>query len=76
MTYTKEQITKRKFDVVIIGAGGSGMRASLQLARAGLRHLWMDATHEVGLAFGRNSALVVIVLSTVVAFALGFKLFF
>jgi succinate dehydrogenase / fumarate reductase flavoprotein subunit len=26
----------RKFDVVIVGAGGSGMRASLQLARAGL----------------------------------------
>jgi len=43
---------------------------------AGLRHLWMDATHEVGLAFGRTSALVVIVLGTVVAFALGFKLFF
>lgn len=34
--YTKDQITTRKFDVVIIGAGGSGMRASLQLARAGL----------------------------------------
>ena len=33
MTYP---ISKRKFDVVIIGAGGSGMRASLQLARAGL----------------------------------------
>ena len=33
MTYS---VTKRKFDVVIIGAGGSGMRASLQLARAGL----------------------------------------
>src|SRR6201997_874926 len=29
-------ISKRKFDVVIVGAGGSGMRASLQLARAGL----------------------------------------
>ena len=43
---------------------------------AGLRHLWMDATHEVGMAFGRTSALVVIVLSTVVALALGFKLFF
>ena len=28
--------SKRKFDVVIVGAGGSGMRASLQLARAGL----------------------------------------
>jgi succinate dehydrogenase / fumarate reductase, flavoprotein subunit len=26
----------RKFDVVIVGAGGSGMRASLQLAQAGL----------------------------------------
>ncbi|CAN7271612.1 succinate dehydrogenase flavoprotein subunit [Rhizobacter sp. LjRoot28] len=29
-------VTKRKFDVVIVGAGGSGMRASLQLAQAGL----------------------------------------
>ena len=29
-------LTRRKFDVVIIGAGGSGMRASLQLALAGL----------------------------------------
>jgi succinate dehydrogenase / fumarate reductase, flavoprotein subunit len=29
-------VTKRKFDVVIVGAGGSGMRASLQLSRAGL----------------------------------------
>jgi succinate dehydrogenase / fumarate reductase, flavoprotein subunit len=36
MTYTSSNITKRKFDVVIVGAGGSGMRASLQLARAGL----------------------------------------
>ncbi len=30
------KIPARKFDVVIVGAGGSGMRASLQLARAGL----------------------------------------
>ena len=29
-------LPRRKFDVVIIGAGGSGMRASLQLALAGL----------------------------------------
>ena len=36
MTYTKDKVTVRKFDVVIVGAGGSGMRASLQLARAGL----------------------------------------
>jgi succinate dehydrogenase / fumarate reductase flavoprotein subunit len=36
MAYTSGNITRRKFDVVIVGAGGSGMRASLQLARAGL----------------------------------------
>jgi succinate dehydrogenase / fumarate reductase, flavoprotein subunit len=30
------KVSRRKFDVVIVGAGGSGMRASLQLARAGL----------------------------------------
>jgi succinate dehydrogenase / fumarate reductase, flavoprotein subunit len=36
MAYTSNNITRRKFDVVIVGAGGSGMRASLQLARAGL----------------------------------------
>ncbi len=42
---------------------------------AGLRHLWMDATHAVGLRFGRISAIVVMALSTLVAFALGAKLF-
>ena len=42
---------------------------------AGLRHLWMDATHAVGLEFGRNSALVAIALSTVLTLALGAKLF-
>jgi succinate dehydrogenase / fumarate reductase flavoprotein subunit len=30
------KLPHRKFDVVIVGAGGSGMQASLQLARAGL----------------------------------------
>jgi succinate dehydrogenase / fumarate reductase flavoprotein subunit len=30
------KLPRRKFDVVIVGAGGSGMRASLQLALAGL----------------------------------------
>jgi succinate dehydrogenase / fumarate reductase flavoprotein subunit len=33
---TVAKVSTRKFDVVIVGAGGSGMRASLQLARAGL----------------------------------------
>jgi len=36
MAYTKSNVTTRKFDVVIVGAGGSGMRASLQLSLAGL----------------------------------------
>jgi len=30
-------IRKRKFDVVIVGAGGAGMRAALQLSEAGLK---------------------------------------
>jgi len=42
---------------------------------AGVRHLWMDATHAVGQEFGRNSALVAIVLSTVLTLVLGAKLF-
>lgn len=36
MAYTSNNIATRKFDVVIVGAGGSGMRASLQLSLAGL----------------------------------------
>ena len=36
MAEIKTSVPRRKFDVVIVGAGGSGMRASLQLARAGL----------------------------------------
>ncbi len=36
MTVTSK-LPRRQFDVVIVGAGGAGMRASLQLARAGLK---------------------------------------
>ncbi|RKP57488.1 succinate dehydrogenase flavoprotein subunit [Pararobbsia silviterrae] len=36
MVAIKNAVPRRKFDVVIVGAGGSGMRASLQLAQAGL----------------------------------------
>ncbi len=43
---------------------------------AGLRHLWMDATHEVDMRFGQISALFVIGLSSAVALALGARLFF
>nr|WP_315468326.1 succinate dehydrogenase flavoprotein subunit [uncultured Undibacterium sp.] len=36
MAAIKSAIPSRRFDAVIVGAGGSGMRASLQLAEAGL----------------------------------------
>ncbi len=36
MASIKSTIPRRRFDAVVIGAGGSGMRASLQLAEAGL----------------------------------------
>ena len=44
---------------------------------AGLRHLWLDASHRaVEHRIGNLSALVVIVVGTLIAFALGAKLFF
>ena len=36
MAAIKQKLPVRRFDAVIVGAGGSGMRASLQLAEAGL----------------------------------------
>ena len=36
MAAIKSTLPSRRFDAVIVGAGGSGMRASLQLAEAGL----------------------------------------
>ena len=43
---------------------------------AGLRHLWMDATHSVSKEFGHSSALVTLGLSVLLTLVLGFKLFF
>jgi succinate dehydrogenase / fumarate reductase cytochrome b subunit len=42
---------------------------------AGLRHLWMDATHSVSLQFGRSSAVATLAISLVLTAALGAKLF-
>ena len=36
MAAVKSSLPRRQFDVVVVGAGGAGMRASLQLAEAGL----------------------------------------
>lgn len=43
---------------------------------AGVRHLWMDATHAVTKGFGHSSALVTLGLSLLLTAALGYKLFF
>lgn len=43
---------------------------------AGVRHLWMDATHAVGLEFGRQSAVFTLAASLLLTFVLGAKLFF
>lgn len=42
---------------------------------AGLRHLWMDATHSVSKQQGHNSALIVLGLSLALTALLGAKLF-
>ncbi len=43
---------------------------------AGVRRLWMDATHAVGLEFGRQSALFTLAASALLTLVLGVKLFF
>ncbi len=42
---------------------------------AGVRHLWMDATHSVSKEQGRSSAIGVLVVSVALTLALGAKLF-
>ena len=42
---------------------------------AGVRHLWMDATHSVSKAQGHSSAVLTLVLSLLLTVALGAKLF-
>jgi len=55
-------IPVRKFDAVIVGAGGSGMRASLELAHAGLRvavlsKVFPTRSHTVAAQGGVGAAL-------------------
>ena len=42
---------------------------------AGVRHVWMDATHSVSKAQGHNSAVFTLVTSVLLTAALGAKLF-
>jgi succinate dehydrogenase / fumarate reductase flavoprotein subunit len=55
-------IARRRFDAVIVGAGGSGMRCSLQLARAGLNvavlsKVFPTRSHTVAAQGGIGAAL-------------------
>lgn len=43
---------------------------------AGVRHLWMDATHSVTMGFGRSSAVFTLAASVLLTLALGYRLFF
>jgi succinate dehydrogenase / fumarate reductase cytochrome b subunit len=43
---------------------------------AGVRHLWMDATHAVTKEFGQTSALVTLGASLLLTAVLGWRLFF
>lgn len=43
---------------------------------AGVRHLYMDATHSVTKEFGHSSAVVTLCASVILTVALGYKLFF
>ncbi len=49
--------------------------AYLHHAVAGVRHLWMDATHSVTKQQGQSSAVATFVISIVLTVALGAKLF-
>ncbi|HMQ71381.1 MAG TPA: succinate dehydrogenase, cytochrome b556 subunit [Rubrivivax sp.] len=49
--------------------------AYLHHAIAGVRHLWMDATHSVAKAQGATSAVATLALSLLLTAALGAKLF-
>ena len=49
--------------------------AFLHHAVAGIRHLWMDATHSVSIRQGHSSAVATFGISIVLTVALGAKLF-
>ena len=49
--------------------------AYLQHFAAGVRHLWMDATHSVSKEFGRTSALAALAITLVLTILFGAKLF-
>ena len=58
MTAIKKSLPRRRFDAVIVGAGGSGMRASLQLAEAGLNGFELESWVALYVASGTPKEVV------------------
>ena len=87
-TSLTSEITYSQFTAVFVGGAGfvpgwffkvialALIWAFLHHFIAGVRHLWMDATHAVTLEFGRQSAVFTLVVSVTLTLALGVKLFF
>jgi succinate dehydrogenase / fumarate reductase cytochrome b subunit len=87
-TSLTSEITYSQFTAVFVGGAGfvpgwffklvalALIWAFLHHFIAGVRHLWMDATHAVTLEFGRQSAVFTLVVSLLLTLALGAKLFF
>jgi len=87
-TSLTSEITYSQFTSVFVGGAGfvpgwffkllalALIWAYLHHFIAGVRHLWMDATHAVTLEFGRQSAVFTLVVSLALTLALGVKLFF
>jgi succinate dehydrogenase / fumarate reductase cytochrome b subunit len=78
------EITYARFAAVFSGGFGGFFAKLVALALiwaylhhlvAGVRHLWMDATHSVGLQQGRSSAMATLAISLLLTLALAGRLF-
>ena len=86
-TSVTSEISYSQFTSVFIGGAGFVPGWFFKLAAlaliwaylhhfiAGVRHLWMDATHAVTKEFGHNSALFTLIASVLLTLVLGAKLF-